>query len=369
MVNQERLVNRFLKYVQIDSETRNEKAFADMLVEEMEQMGLDIKRDNAGTPVGSNTDNIVATLKGNSEQAAIFFSAHMDTVTPGNGVKPIVENGIIKTDGTTVLGGDDKAGIAAIMEAFQMIIEEDMAHGDVEAIITIAEEGGLNGSKNLDYSLVKSKRGFVLDSGGKPGEIIIQGPAQDKIDVTIKGKPAHAGVAPQEGISAIMVASEAISAMNLLRIDEETTANIGVIEGGQVTNIVCPEVKIKAEARSLSNEKLDAQSAHMAKCFEEAAEKFGAQALVEIERAYSAFKVDASDEIVEMLRGAMAAIGAEVHLKASGGGSDTNIYNGNGIKAVNLGVGMQKVHTLEEFIEIEDLVKSAQMCVEIIKHA
>ncbi len=368
MINQERIVERFLKYVQIDSETRNEKEFADMLVAEMKELGLEVLRDNAGTPVGSNTDNIIARLKGTTDQPSIMFSSHMDTVTPGNGVKPVIENGVIKTDGTTVLGGDDKAGIAAIMEAFQFLIESDLKHGDVEAVITIAEEGGLNGSKNLDYSLVQSKLGFVLDSGGKTGEVIVQGPAQDKIDVTISGKPAHAGVEPQKGISAIMVASEAISKMNLLRIDEETTANIGVIEGGQVTNIVCPEVKIKAEARSLSNEKLDAQSAHMAKCFEDAAEKFGAKATVEIERAYCAFLVDADDAIVEMIKKAMDAVGAETYLTASGGGSDTNIYNGNGIKAINLGIGMQKVHTLEEFIEISDLVKSAELVVEIIKN-
>lgn len=368
MVNQERVVERFLKYVQIDSETRNEKEFADMLVEEMKAMGLEIQRDNAGAPVGSNTDNIIARLKGNTDQQSVFFSAHMDTVTPGNGINPIVEGGIIKSDGTTVLGGDDKAGIVAIMEAFQVVIEEGLPHGTIEAVITIAEEGGLNGSKNLDYSLVESKLGFVLDSGGKTGEVIVQGPAQDKIDVVIKGRPAHAGVAPEEGISAIMVASEAISNMKLLRIDSETTANIGSIEGGQVTNIVCPEVKIKAEARSLSNEKLDAQSAHMAKCFEDAAEKFGAQAIVQIDRAYSAFKVEESDEIIAIIRKAMGALDAEVQLKASGGGSDTNIYNGNGIKAINLGVGMQKVHTLDEFIEISDLVKSAEMCVEIVKN-
>ncbi len=368
MVNQERLVQRFLKYVQIDSETRNEKEFADALVAEMNELGLEIIRDNAGAPVGSNTDNIIARLKGSTDQPSIMFSSHMDTVTPGNGIKPIVENGIIKTDGTTVLGGDDKAGIAAIMEAFQVIIEEKIPHGDVEAVITIAEEGGLNGSKNLDYSLVNSKLGFVLDSGGKTGEVIVQGPAQDKIDVTVIGKPAHAGVAPQEGISAIMVASEAIGNMKLLRVDEDTTANIGVFEGGQVTNIVCPEVKIKAEARSLSNEKLDAQSAHMAKCFEDAAEKFGAKAVVEIERAYSAFLVKEDDEIISIINKAMAAVGAKTNLTSSGGGSDTNIYNGNGIKAINLGIGMQKVHTLEEFIEIVDLVKSAELVTEIIKN-
>ncbi len=368
MINQERIVERFLRYIQIDSETRHEKEIADMLVDELMAIGMDVQRDNAGDKIGGNAGNIIAKLKGDLDKPAILLSAHMDTVTPGNGVKPIVENGIIKSDGRTVLGSDDKAGIAGIIEGVQAIVEAGVSHGPIEIVFCIAEEGGLNGSKYLDYNMVDAKMGFVFDSGGKTGEVIVQGPAQDKIDVTIKGRPAHAGVAPEEGISAIQVAAAAISKMSLLRIDADTTANVGVIQGGLATNIVTPEVTIQAEARSLKNEKLDVQTAHMVQCFEEAAAEFGAEAIVETSRAYTAFHADQDSEVIAVIDRALAAMKIEPNYKPTGGGSDTNNYNQNGIQAINLGVGMQKVHTLEEFIEIEDLISTGNLVTEIIKN-
>ncbi|RKD26651.1 peptidase T-like protein [Caminicella sporogenes DSM 14501] len=369
MVNKERLVNEFMKYVQIDSLTRSEGNFAKFISEELEKLGLEVIFDNAGEKIGSDTNNIIATLKGDKNGEPIMFCCHMDTVTPGEGIKPVIKDGVIYSDGTTILGGDNKAGIAAVIEALKVIKEQNISHSDIEIVFTIAEEGGLNGSKNLDYSKIKSKRAYVLDSGGEPGEIIIRGPAQDKIDVKIKGKPAHAGVCPEEGISAIQVAAAAISRMKLLRIDEETTANIGVINGGKVTNIVTPEVEIKAEARSLSVEKLDKQTTHMIECFKNAAEEFGAQVEIETSRAYGAFRIDENDEIVELVKKACKNIGLKAYTNSTGGGSDTNILNVNGIKAVNLGIGERKPHTLEEHLRIEDLVNTSRLVLEIIKLA
>jgi len=367
VVNQERIVKEFIEYVQIDSLTRKEGNFAKFIRKELEDLGLEVIVDNAGEKIGSDTNNIIATLKGDKDVETIILCCHMDTVTPGEGIKPVIKDDVIYSDGTTILGGDNKAGIAAIVEALRIIREENVSHGDIEVVFTIAEEGGLNGSKNLDYSKIKSKTAFVLDSGGDPGQIIIQGPAQDKIDVTIKGKPAHAGVCPEEGISAIQVAAAAINKMNLLRIDEDTTANIGIINGGKATNIVCPEVEVKAEARSLSNEKLDKQTAHMVECFEKAAKEFGAEIEIETSRAYGAFTIDENDEIVQIVKKACDNIGLKPFTDSTGGGSDTNILNVNGIKCVNLGIGEKKPHTLEEHIAIKDLVDSARLVLEIIK--
>lgn len=367
MVNRERVVEEFIKYVQIDSETRSEGDFAKFIADELTKLGLEVKYDNAGEKIGSNANNIIATLKGNKDIDPVMFCCHMDTVTPGEGIKPIIKDDVIYSDGTTILGGDNKAGIAAIIEAIKVLKEDAMDHGDIEVVFTIAEEGGLNGSKNLDYSMVRSKRAFVLDSGGDPGEIIIQGPAQDKIEVKIKGKPAHAGVCPEEGISAIQVAASAINRMKLLRIDEETTANIGVINGGKVTNIVTPEIELKGESRSLKNDKLDKQTAHMVECFEEAAKEFGAKAEIQTSRSYGAFKIDENDEIVGIVKKACGSLGFNAHTTASGGGSDTNILNANGIKTINLGIGEKKPHTLEEHLKIEDLVNSSKLVLEIVK--
>lgn len=369
MNNQERIVKKFLEYVQIDSETKNELEFSNKIKDELEELGLSVYIDKAGEKSGSNTGNVVAKLKGNKDVQTILFSAHMDTVTPGNGIKPVIKDGVIYSDGTTILGADDKAGIAAVIEAIKVLKEENIDHGDIEIVFSIYEEGGLYGAKNLEYEKLEAKKAYVLDSGGSPGEIIVKGPAQDKIEAKIIGVPAHAGLCPEEGISSIQVAAAAINKMNLLRIDEETTANIGIISGGQATNIVCPEVTITGEARSLVDDKLDKQTAHMVQTIEEACKEFGAKAQIDTSRAYSAFSVDEKDDIVILAKEACENLGFKTQIVASGGGSDTNILNKNGIKAINLGIGMKKCHTLEEHISIKDLVNSSKLVLEIIKNA
>lgn len=367
MINEKRLLDRFLQYIQIDSPTKQEREFADFLKNEMEKIGLEVYMDDAGEKVGSNSGNLIGKLRGNTDGETILFSAHMDTVSPGIGIKPIIKDGVIYSDGTTILGGDDKAGIAAILEAIEIIVENNIPHGDIEVVFSIFEEGGLFGAKNLDYTKLNAKVGFVLDSGGEPGQIIVQGPAQNKINAKFIGKEAHAGVAPENGISAIQIAAEAISNMKLLRIDEETTANIGYIFGGSATNIVPKEVEIKGEARSLKDDKLQAQTEHMVKCCEDAAKKYGGKVELDVRNSYGAFKVDEDHEIVQRVKSACTNIGLESYTTTSGGGSDTNILNANGITAVNLGIGERKPHTLEEHIHIKDLENAARLALEIIK--
>lgn len=367
MINQERIVNSFLEYVKISSPTKLEGKFAKHMINELEGLGFNVTVDDAGEKLGCDTGNVIAKLKGTTGSAPILFSCHMDTVSPGIDIKPIIKDGTIYSDGTTILGGDDKAGIAAIIEAFRAIKENNIPHGDIEVVFSIFEEGGLHGAKNLDYANIHSKHAFVLDSGGDPGQVIVKGPAQDKLDFSVIGRPAHAGVAPEEGISAIMVAASAISKMTLLRIDEETTANIGRIEGGTVTNIVAPECTVKAEARSLDNDKLKKQSDHMVACFTEAAKTFGAEVECTVERMYSAFSVADEEEIVRKAFDACLSIGLKPFTASSGGGSDTNIFNAKGITAINLGIGERKPHTLEEHLHIVDLVNAAKLVLEIVK--
>lgn len=367
MINEKRLLERFLEYVQIDSPTKQERKFADHLSKEMKSLGLEVYMDNAGEKVGSDSGNLICKLKGNTDGESILFSAHMDTVSPSIGIKPVIKDGVIYSDGTTILGADDKAGVAAIVEAIQTVIEKNIPHGDIEVVFSIYEEGGLFGAKNLEYDKLDSKLGFVLDSGGDPGEIVIQGPAQNKINATFIGKEAHAGVAPEKGISAIQIAAEAITNMKLLRIDDETTANIGFIEGGGPTNIVTKEVTIAAEARSLKDEKLKMQTDSMVEAMENAAKKLGGKVDIEVETAYSAFQVDENAEIVNKVKEACENINLKPFTAASGGGSDTNILNGKGITAVNLGIGEKKPHTLEEHIHIKDLENAGRLALEIIK--
>lgn len=351
----ERLINRFMEYVQIDSETLNEGAFDDFLSEALKAIGFEVSRDDAGAKIGSNGYNIYAYKAGTLDREPIAFSCHTDTVKPGIGIKPVLEDGIIRSSTDTILASDDKAGIAAIMEAMTQIQEENLQHGPIEIIFTIAEEGGLRGAKNLEYDRIRSKKAVILDSSGSVGNIIVQAPAQDKIFATFKGRPAHAGIEPEKGISAIQMAAKAINDMTILRIDEETTANIGTLKAESATNIVCAEATLIAEARSLNNEKLKKQTQHMVSCMEEAAKAFGGSVEVKVESMYSAFNIEENDEFLIELREKLENLGFKTKLASTGGGSDANIFNQRGIKALNLGTGMTGAHTLEEHISVKDL--------------
>lgn len=360
MVNEKRLVNSFIDYVQIDSETKNELKMCEYLKKELEELGLVVKIDNAGEKCGSNGYNIYALLKGDID-GSIILSAHTDTVAPGNGVKPVIENGIIKSDGTTILGADDKCGIATIIETIRVIKENNLKSKTIEALFTIYEEGGLNGAKLFDDSILQSKHALVLDTSDSVGRITTNAPTQYKMDILIKGRPAHAGLAPQNGINALTVASHAISKMKLGYIDELTSANIGTVHGGLATNIVMPEVKLEAEARGRDLKKLEVQINHMIDTFKQVSLEFGADCEIELLEEYKTFKIEDDDLFLKDITSSFESIGIEPIIQSAGGGSDANILNDRGIKSLVLATGMNKIHTLEEYIKVEDLVNMTKL--------
>lgn len=362
----ERVIERFLEYVQIDSPTGEEKEFRQRLEKDLDKLGIEYCVDNAGEKSGSNSGNLILKLKGEGDKT-ILFSSHMDTVSPGRKIKPIIKDGIIYSDETTVLGGDDKSGVAAIMEMLAVLKEENIPHHNIEVVFSISEESGMFGAKNLDYSKINPDFAIIIDSGGEIGSTVVQAPAQNKIDVKFKGKASHAGISPEEGISAIEIAAEAIHNMKLLRIDEETTANIGYICGGGPTNIVTDEVEIRAEARSLDNDKLKAQTEHMVKCVKDAQKKYGIEAEIKVEEAYKAFKIDVDSEPAQAVKNACDKLGFKFEPQKTGGGSDTNIYNLNGIPAVNIGIGMSNCHAKNEYIKIQDIIDCSKLILEIAK--
>ena len=370
-MNKDRLVQTFLELVQIDSETRNERAVADYVLKKLQRMGYDVSEDKAGEAIGGNAGNIVAYKPGTAPGKRILFCAHMDTVTPGNGVKPVVEGDIIRSQGDTILGGDDKGGIAVLLETAQILQEEKIDHGSLHLVFTVAEEGGLNGAKNLDRSLLHGpiEAAFFLDSDDLPDKIVVEAPIQVNFKVIFHGKAAHAGCEPEKGISAIQMAAEAISQMKLGRLDEETTANIGIIQGGRATNIVTDRVEIEGECRSLSQEKLAVQQAHMVACCEEAAKKFGGRAEVVVKENYAGILLDPESSPVQLAAAAARKIGLEPELIKIGGGSDANIFNGYGIPSTILGVGMQNVHSTEEYITISAMTTAVEAILAIIEEA
>ncbi|MDO5717969.1 MAG: M20/M25/M40 family metallo-hydrolase [Tissierellia bacterium] len=365
-MNNKRVLERFLEFIKIDSPTKSEENFANHLIPILESFGMKVEMDDAGKKTGSGCGNIIAKLKGRTGSNPILLSAHMDTVSPGKGINPIVDEGIVRTDGNTILGSDDKAGIAAIIEGIQTVIEEGIPYGDIEVVFTICEEEGLLGSRYLDYSKIHSKTGYVFDTGGKPGKIVTKGPYHAIINAKFIGRESHAGVAPEEGISAIQMLSDAISNMKLLKIDDDTTANIGRIEGGQATNIVSNEASFIAEARSLSEEKLNMQLEHMKTECEKSTKKFGGMLEYSAEIIYEGFDIPENCPVVLNAIKACDNLGFETEIIESRGGSDTNNYNKRGISSVNLSIGQNKAHTVGESIKVDDLYKAAKLVKELI---
>ncbi len=360
-IDNKALLERFLEYVQIDSETGDEGAMSQRLVADLTAMGCTVTTDDVKEVAMTTGCNVYATLKGDDSLEPIMFSSHMDTVIPGKGVKPqVCEDGYVRSDGTTVLGGDDKAGICAIMAAMASMEGEN--HRTVEAVFTVREESGMFGAKNLDYSRIQSKRCVVLDSSGGPDKIITGAPGQNKISAKFIGRKAHAGLAPEAGISAIQVAAHAVAAMQLLRIDFETTCNIGTLKAEGPTNIVSETAELMMEVRSLNTDKLVAHTDHVVSCMKEACEKFGATLEVDVATSYLGYSHDDNHPLVKMVAEASTALGLNATTATSGGGSDANIYNQHGIEALNMGVGMEKVHTTAEQQNIADMETAAAVC-------
>ena len=366
MINKERLLANFLEYVQIDSESGHEKTMAERIIADLTALGCEVYVDHSEEKTGCDVGNVYVTLPGTVPGDSPLLAAHMDTVVPGVGVVPVIEDGIIRSKGDTVLGGDDKSGVAAIIEAIHTVVEHNLPHPTIHAVFTVAEEIGLRGSRHMEYDRVIPKRAVVLDSSGNAGKIITSAPGQYKLNATVVGRRAHAGVAPQDGISAIQVAAEAISNMKLLRIDEETTANIGTIKSEYATNIVPDRTFIMAEARSRSDEKLEAQAGHMLKCLEDACEKYGATLEGGLTKSYTGYSYAENDPFVEEVVAACKKAGLEPVLAASGGGSDANNMNAGGLQALVLGTGMTKVHTTAEELSIANLEGTAALALALV---
>ena len=368
MVNQERLVAEFLELVQIDSESGNEREIADVLKKKLTDLGLTVVEDDTQATTGLGSGNLIATLPGNVASAdPILFSCHFDTVTPGNGIKPVINGDIIETDKTTILGADDKAGIAALLEGIRLIKEHNIEHGNLEFVLTAGEEVGLKGASALDKTQLSAKYGFALDSGGTVGEIIVASPDHAKIKAKVHGIAAHAGVAPELGASAIEIAAKAITSMPLGRLDEELTANIGIISGGERTNIVCDLVELTGEARAITFSKLENQMAQMQKALEDAANERGCSVDIEVNYERVGYKLEETDPVVAVAKAAVVAVGRTPELRATGGGSDANIFSINNIPTANLGVGYIDIHSRDEKMPITELVKLTELVTEIVK--
>ncbi len=368
-VNQDRLINEFIELVKIDSETKFETEIAKVLSDKFESLGLEVIEDDSAKTTGHGAGNLICNLPASSSEIkspTVLLTSHMDTVVPGQNIKPSIKDGYIISDGSTILGADDKAGLAVMFEAIRLLKENNISHGPLQFVITAGEESGLVGAKAINQELLHSDYGYALDSDGEIGNIVVSAPYQAKFHVIVEGKSAHAGVAPEKGVSAITLAAKSIAKMKLGRIDEETTANIGSFQGGKQTNIVCDHVDIFAEARSLNKEKLDALIEHIKTKFEETASSLGGNAKVDVELMYPGFSFDSEDLVVRNAKEAAKSLNLSSKLLNSGGGSDANIFNGYGIPTANLSVGYEHIHTTNERIHTNDLKNLTEFVIKII---
>ena len=370
-VNKERMLAEFKEVVAVPCHSLQEKPVFELLRGKLEVLGFTVEEDDAGEKLGGNCGNLWAFLPGNKAGAtSVLFSAHMDGCEPCGGTTVVQKDGYLYSDGTTILGGDDKSGVVGILEGVRMLVEENAEHGDIQILFTIAEEGGVNGSRCMDRSKLKAEVAYALDGEGAPGEVVIGAPGQYKWKISVHGKTAHGGVEPEKGINAIMIAAKALAEVERYgRIDEETTCNVGIIGGGVATNVVPDLVVIEGDVRSRNNEKLEAVREELVSTICNAVEKFGGKVTAEVEHKYSGFFIDTNSTVVKLAERACELYNLPLDITQTGGGSDANFFNTYGVPCVILGTGMKNVHTVDEFLKEEDLYNSALMVYGILQAA
>jgi len=374
MVNKARLAETFKFLVEIDSISKEEGRISREIKNILESMGGETWVDDAGVKIGGDTGNLIAKFKGSRPAPPLLLNAHMDTVEPGKGVTAVLADGVFTSDGMTILGADDKSAIAILLEAIKTIQENDLPYGPLELVFTVCEEIGLLGAKHLDLDLITAKFGYALDATDTEG-IVTRAPSANRLEFKVHGKDAHAGAAPEKGINAISLASQAIAGLELGRIDYETTCNIGIIEGGTATNIVPNLVTVEGEVRSHDEEKLNRITNTMISSFQGVVDNYrgmtsdhGLPGLeTKIQKEFSRTNIPEDHPVVKLAFRAADNLGRKMVTKTSGGGSDANIFFEKGIITGVLGTGMRDMHTVRESIRLDDMVCATELLLEIIR--
>jgi len=376
MVDRNRLVRQFASLVAIDAEAFHERTMADYVTRRLRELGLTVTEDHASPKIQENcgvtsedgSGNLHAVLEATAPGKPILFGAHLDTVSPGVGKKAVVhEDGTITSDGTTVLGADDAAAVAELLEALTVVQENNIPHPRIELIIAAAEEPYAQGSAVFDYSTVQADMAYVLDLSGPVGSAALAAPAILSFQVEIFGRSAHAGFAPEDGIHALKIAAEAMAATPNGHVDEITTVNFGTIAGGTAPNIVPDHVTVRGEIRSLEDERASQQRDVIREAFEAAAEHYGGRVEMTCKQQFHAYRVSEEEEVAVRYRRAVEAVGLPLMFRDTFGGSDNNHYNENGIRGIVMACAMNRSHSTEEYTSIEDMAGAAEIVVELMR--
>lgn len=362
MICQKRITEAFCSLTKIDSPSFGERAMADFLTKRLQELGLTVVEDDAAKKTNGTAGNLLATLPGTQEGEPLLFAAHMDTVAPALGKKATVHpDGTITSDGTTVLGADDVSGLSIILEALESIKEDSLPHRPLEILFTIAEEPYDCGSEVFDYSKVHAKEAYVLDLSGAVGGAAYAAPTICSFTFELTGKAAHAGFAPQEGIHAVAAAALAVSKLKMGKSDEETTLNIGTIQGGTATNIVPDKCVVSGELRSYSHQTAERVLQNVITVFQNAAKSFGASCRVSSRFGCYAYEISKSHPVVQRYAAACRASGVELNLFRTFGGSDANQFARHGISGLVISSAMYRCHSCDEYTTTKDLQKAAKV--------
>jgi tripeptide aminopeptidase len=343
---------------------------AERVAAELRSLGLEVEEDASAPETGSNVGNLYCALAPtNGGGVPLFLCAHMDTVPPEAALEPVLEEGVVRNAGGTILGADNKSAVAAMVEAFRRLVEERRPHAGVELVLTTKEEVGLLGVGAFDAARLRSRIGYVYDQAAPIGEIVLGSPHAAALDVSFHGRAAHAGMYPEEGRSAIAAAARAVADLRLGRIDEETTSNVGTISGGSARNVVPEHCRLVAEARSHDEAKVAELVREMTETFAFAAALEECEVETQVRRNYRGYRMRRDDPVVVLARTALERAGFEPSFALSGGGADANVFNDRGLTCLNLANGMADIHTPDEHIAVADLEAMVEVTLALVDAA
>jgi tripeptide aminopeptidase len=359
----------FVEMARVPSPSGEERAVADQVVGYLRGLALPVDEDDAGAEIGSTIGNLLCRIEPTAEGTPVFFCAHLDTVPPDGPLEPVVDDGFIRNGGGTILGADNKAAVATMLEAARRVVAENRPHGGIELLFTPKEEVGLRGAAAFDQERLRARVGYVYDHAGPVGEVILGAPYQCKLNATFHGRAAHSGMYPEEGRSAISAAARAIADLRLGRLDEETTANVGEILGGTARNIVPDRCSFLAEARCHDEGKLGALVQEMLETITFAAQLGECDVETQVEQSARGYRFKRDDDPVRLAAAALERSGYEPSYGLSGGGADANVFNERGLQCLNLANGAIDIHTPDERIAVEDLERMVDVTLALVEVA
>jgi tripeptide aminopeptidase len=360
------VVSLFTELAALPSPPGDERAVADVVAAYMRDLGLDVSEDDVGEKIGSNTGNLYARVEGTDGGTPLFLCAHLDTVPPTAGIEPVLEDGVIRNSAGTILGADNKSAVAVMLEATRRILAENRPHGGLELLFTPMEETGLHGAGAFDHDRLHARVGYVYDQAAPIGEVILGAPYSHSMRVELHGRAAHSGMFPEEGRSAIAAAAKAIADFKLGRVDEETTANVGVIDGGTAGNIAPEWCTFLADVRAHDPKKLADLVREMLESITFAASLEDCQVETEVHKSYNGYRFKRDDDVVRIASSALERAGVEPTFALSGGGADANVFNERGLACVNLANGMLDIHTSDERIAVADLERMVDVTLALV---